>query len=187
MKDSFQPAKRRRYDAALRAEALRLASESRSTQAAARALNIDPKRIYKWQKKALTPVAAARGAELNPAAVAELRQLRAANRRQAQELPHKPILLLAADYRQFMTGRTVLAALMGGLFHALQFRDKPEAALAEAAQAGGRTADALTGALRGAHLGEAAWSTGWSRRHDLAKLTLTVADNLFTHVKGDYH
>jgi transposase len=86
MKDSPQPAKRRRYDAAFRAEALRLAAESRSTQAAARALNIDPKRIYKWQKEALTPVAAAGGAELDPATAAELRQLRAANRRQAQAL-----------------------------------------------------------------------------------------------------
>ena len=86
MKDSPQPAKRRRYDAAFRAEALRLAGESRSTQAAARALNIDPKRLYQWQKEALPPVAAARGAELDPAAAAELRQLRAANRRQAQEL-----------------------------------------------------------------------------------------------------
>jgi transposase len=86
MKDSPQPIKRRRYDAAFRAEALRLAAESRSTQAAARALNIDPKRIYKWQKEALTPVAAARGAELDPATAAELRQLRALARRQAQEL-----------------------------------------------------------------------------------------------------
>ena len=86
MKDSPPPIKRRRYDAAFRAEALRLAAESRSTQAAAHALNIDPKRIYKWQKEALTPVAAARGAELDPATAAELRHLRAANRRQAQEL-----------------------------------------------------------------------------------------------------
>ena len=37
------PSKRPRYDAAFRAEALRLASESRSTLAAARALNIDAK------------------------------------------------------------------------------------------------------------------------------------------------
>ena len=65
---------------------MRLAGESRSTQAAARALNIDPKRLCKWQKEALTPVAAARGAKLVPATAAELRQLRAANRRQAQEL-----------------------------------------------------------------------------------------------------
>ncbi|MGI4736577.1 MAG: transposase [Janthinobacterium lividum] len=56
MKDSPPPAKHRRYDAALRAEALRLASESRSTQAAARALNISPKLLYKWQKETLTPV-----------------------------------------------------------------------------------------------------------------------------------
>ena len=46
MKDSPPPAKRRRYDAAFRAEVLRLAGKSRSTQAAARALNIDPKRLY---------------------------------------------------------------------------------------------------------------------------------------------
>ena len=86
MKDSPQPAKRRRYDAAFRAEALRLASESRSTQAAARALNISPKLLYKWQKEVLTPVAAARGGKLDPATAAELRQLRALARRQAQEL-----------------------------------------------------------------------------------------------------
>ena len=86
MKDSPQRAKRRRYDAAFRAEALRLAGESRSTQAAARALNISPKLLYKGQKEGLTPVAAARGAELDPATAAELRQMRATNRRQAQEV-----------------------------------------------------------------------------------------------------
>ena len=48
MKDRPRPKKRRRYDVAFRAEALRLASESRSTQAAARALNIDSKRLCKW-------------------------------------------------------------------------------------------------------------------------------------------
>ena len=86
MKDTPKPDKRRKYDAAFRAEALRLAAQSRSTQAAARALNIDPKRIYQWQKAAQTPVAAALGAQLDPATAAELRQLRAVNRRQAQEL-----------------------------------------------------------------------------------------------------
>ena len=100
MKDSPQPAKRRRYDAAFRAEALRLASESRSTQAAARALNIDPKRLYKWQKEVLTPVAAARGAELDPATAAELRQLRAANRRQAQELEILKKAIASACYER---------------------------------------------------------------------------------------
>ena len=86
MQDNPQPTKRRRYDAAFRAEALRLAEQSRSAQAAARALNIDPKRIYQWQKAAQTPVAAALGTALDPDTAAELRQLRAANRRQAQEL-----------------------------------------------------------------------------------------------------
>ena len=38
--------KRPRYDAVFRAEVLRLASESRSALAAARALNIDAKRLY---------------------------------------------------------------------------------------------------------------------------------------------
>ena len=75
MKDSTQPIKRRRYDAVFRAEALRLAGESRSIQAAAHALNIDPKRLYKWNKEALTSVAAARGVELDPTTAAELRQL----------------------------------------------------------------------------------------------------------------
>ena len=86
MKDTSKSDKRRKYDAAFRAEALRLAEQSRSTQAAARALNIDPKRIYQWQKVVQTPVVAALGVALDPATAAELRQLRAANRRQAQEL-----------------------------------------------------------------------------------------------------
>ena len=84
MKDTPKPDKRRKYDAAFRAEALRLAEQSRSTQAAARALNIDPKRIYHWQKATQTPVAAASGAALDPDTAAELRQLRALARRQAQ-------------------------------------------------------------------------------------------------------
>ena len=86
MKDTPKPNKRRKYDAAFRAEALRLAAQSRSTQAAARALNIDPKRIYQWQKAVQTPVAAALGTTLDPATAAELRQLRALARRQTQAL-----------------------------------------------------------------------------------------------------
>ena len=77
MKDTTNPDKRRKYDAAFRAEALRLAEHNRSAQAAAWALNIDPKRIYQWQKAAQTPVAAALGATLDPATAVELRQLRA--------------------------------------------------------------------------------------------------------------
>ena len=86
MKGTPKPEKRRKYDAAFRAEALRLAAQSRSAQAAAQALNIDPKRIYQWQKAAQTPVAAALGVALDSATAAELRQLRALARRQAQEL-----------------------------------------------------------------------------------------------------
>jgi transposase len=74
------PTKRPRYDAAFRAEALRLASESRSTLAAARALNIDVKRIYQWQKAAQPPLPA------DSVEAAEVRALRTANKRQAQEL-----------------------------------------------------------------------------------------------------
>ena len=48
MKDLSKPDKRRKYDAVFRAEALRLAGQSRSTRPAGRALNIDPKRIYQW-------------------------------------------------------------------------------------------------------------------------------------------
>jgi len=46
MKETPKPDNHRKYDAAFRAGALRLAEQSRSTQAAARALNIDPKRLY---------------------------------------------------------------------------------------------------------------------------------------------
>ena len=83
MKETPKSDNRRKYDAAFRAEALRLAEQSRSTQAAARALNIDPKRLYQWLKAAQTPVAAVLGAALDPATAAELRQLRALARRQA--------------------------------------------------------------------------------------------------------
>ena len=72
--------KRPRYDAAFRAEALRLAGESRSTPAAARALNIRPELRYQWQKAARAPLPA------DPAEAAEVRALRTANKRGTQEL-----------------------------------------------------------------------------------------------------
>ena len=46
MKDNLKPDKRHKYDAVFCAEALRLTEQSPSAQAAARAQNIDPKRIY---------------------------------------------------------------------------------------------------------------------------------------------
>jgi len=74
------PTKRPRYDAAFRAEALRLASESRSTLAAAGALNIHPTRLYAWQKAAQQPL------PVDPTEAAEVRALRQANKRLVQEL-----------------------------------------------------------------------------------------------------
>ena len=63
-------------------EALRLASESRSTQAAARQLGISPKLLYCWQEAKLV-------AEVGSVEVArdpEVRQLRAQLKRAEQEL-----------------------------------------------------------------------------------------------------
>ena len=74
------PLKRPRYDATFHAEALRLASESRSMLVAARALNIDPKRLYAKQKVAQPSLPA------DPAEAAEVRALRTANKRGTQEL-----------------------------------------------------------------------------------------------------
>jgi len=45
MKETPKPDKRRKYDAAFRAETLRLAEQGRSAQAAARAPNTDRKRL----------------------------------------------------------------------------------------------------------------------------------------------
>jgi transposase len=47
------PDKRRKYDAAFKAEALRLTSESRHTQAAARQRGLSPKLLYRWQQAQL--------------------------------------------------------------------------------------------------------------------------------------
>ena len=76
------PDKRRKYDESFKAEALRLASESRRTQAAARQLGSRPKLRYRWQQAQLV-------AEVGSVEVArdpEVRALRAANKRLAQEL-----------------------------------------------------------------------------------------------------
>lgn len=47
------PDKRRKYDEAFKVEALRLASESCSTQTAARQLGISSKMLYRWQQAQL--------------------------------------------------------------------------------------------------------------------------------------
>ena len=78
MKVCLPSVKRRRHDTAFRTAALRLASESRSTQAAARVLGICPKLPYKWRKQASPPW-------LPPVGPGRTRPRRP-NWRQAQEL-----------------------------------------------------------------------------------------------------
>ena len=76
------PDKRRKYDVAFKAEALRLASESRNTPAAARQLGISPKLLYRWQQAQVV-------AEVGSVEVArdsEVRALRTANKMGTQEL-----------------------------------------------------------------------------------------------------
>ena len=76
------PDKRRKYDEAFKAEALRLASESRRTQAAARQLGSSPRLRYRWQQAQLV----AEVGSLEVARDPEVRALRAANKRGTQEL-----------------------------------------------------------------------------------------------------
>jgi transposase len=81
-KSKTPPDKRRKYDDALKAEALRLASESRSTQAAAQQLGSSPKLLYRWQQAQLI-------AEVGSVEVArdpKVRQLRAQLKRAEQEV-----------------------------------------------------------------------------------------------------
>lgn len=78
--ENAPPTKRPSYNAVFRAKALRLASENRSAQTAARALNIRPELLYQWQRTAQTPLPA------DPAEAAEVLILRAATKRLAQEL-----------------------------------------------------------------------------------------------------
>ena len=75
------PDKRRKYEA-FKAEALRLASESRSTQAAARQLGISPKLLYRWQQAQLVAEVGSEEVARDP----EVRALRARLKRAEQEL-----------------------------------------------------------------------------------------------------
>ena len=73
---------RRKYDDAFKAETLRLATESRSTQAAAQQLSISSKLLYRWQQA--QTVAEVGNVEM--ARDPEVRALRPANKRLTQEL-----------------------------------------------------------------------------------------------------
>jgi transposase len=74
--------KRRKYDEAIKAAALRLASESRSTQAAVRQLGISPKLLYRWQPAQLVTEMGSEEVARDP----EVRALRARLKRAEQEL-----------------------------------------------------------------------------------------------------
>ena len=76
------PDRRRKYDEAYKAEALRLASESRSTQAAARQLGISPKLLHCWQQAQLVAEVGSEEVARDP----EARALRARLKRAEQEL-----------------------------------------------------------------------------------------------------
>ena len=76
------PDKRRKYDEAFKAEALRLAGESRSTQAAARRLGSRPKLLYRWQQAQLVAEVGSEEVARDP----EVRALRARLKRAEQEL-----------------------------------------------------------------------------------------------------
>jgi transposase len=72
------PDKRRKYDDAFKAEALRLALESRSTQQ----FGISPKLLYRWQQAQLVADVGSVEVARDP----EVRQLRAQLKRAEQEL-----------------------------------------------------------------------------------------------------
>ena len=76
------PDKRHKYDEAFKAEGLRLATESRSTQAAPRQLGISPELLYRWQQAQLVAEVSSKEVARDP----EVRALRARLKRAEQEL-----------------------------------------------------------------------------------------------------
>jgi transposase len=86
-KSGASPDKRRKYDEAFKTEALGLTSESRRTQAAAQQLGrtregISPQLPSRWQQAQLVAEVSSMEVARDP----EVRTLRAANKRLAQEL-----------------------------------------------------------------------------------------------------
>ncbi|TGE23859.1 hypothetical protein E5K00_01190 [Hymenobacter aquaticus] len=77
-----QPDKRRKYDEALKTEALRLARESRSTRAAAQQLGISETLLYRWRRAQAEAEAGSTAQAQDP----EWRALRAQNQRLEREV-----------------------------------------------------------------------------------------------------
>ena len=76
------PDKRRKHNNVFKAKTLRLASESRSTQAAAQQLGISPELLYRWQPAQLVVEVGSGKVSHDP----EVRAMRARLRRAEQEL-----------------------------------------------------------------------------------------------------
>ncbi|MBG8553084.1 transposase [Hymenobacter sp. BT594] len=119
----ISPDKQRKYDKAFKAEALRLASESRSTQAVARQLGISPKLLYRWQQAQLV-------AEVGSEEVArapEVRALRSRLKRAEQELDvYKQALVSKALRRALVVRRPpaglVVHSAQGSQYTATRFK-----------------------------------------------------------------
>jgi len=101
-KEQKTPDKRCKYDHALKAAALRLASDSRSTQAIAQQLGISPKLRYRWQQVQLI-------AEVGSVEVArdpEVRQLLAQLKQPEQELDSLKRALVNTYFSRIITQPT---------------------------------------------------------------------------------
>jgi transposase len=81
-KNGASPDKRRKHDEAFKAEALRLAGGSRSTQAAAQQLGIRPKLLYRWKQAQLVAEVGSEEVARGP----KVRALRVRLKRAEQEL-----------------------------------------------------------------------------------------------------
>lgn len=77
-----QPGKRRKYDAAFKTEALRLARDSRSARAAAQQLGISETLLYRWRRAEAEAAAGSAAQAQDPA----WRALRAENQRLEREV-----------------------------------------------------------------------------------------------------
>ena len=101
-KSGASPDKRRKYDAAFKPEALRLALESRCTHAAARQLGSRPTLRYRWQQAQVVAGVGSVEVARDP----EVRALRAANKRLAQELGRLKKALVSNCFKRRITQPT---------------------------------------------------------------------------------
>lgn len=96
------PDKWHKYDEAFKAEALRLAGKSRSTQAAARQLGIGPKLLYRWQQAQVVVEVGSEEVTRDP----EVGALRARLKRAEQELDRLKKALVSNCFKRSITQPT---------------------------------------------------------------------------------